>query len=51
VLLPNRLDVQNLEDMFTSETIAIAKREGQLAIPLANAFAHCSIALLSGLKK
>jgi (1->4)-alpha-D-glucan 1-alpha-D-glucosylmutase len=48
VLLPKKLERRSFRDVFTGQTIAVENRDGQASIPLAKAFAHCSVALLTG---
>jgi (1->4)-alpha-D-glucan 1-alpha-D-glucosylmutase len=48
VVLPKKLERQSFRDVFTGQTIAVERRDGQASIPLSKAFAHCPVALLSG---
>ena len=49
LLMPRRLAPGGFRDLFTGQTIAAEPRNGKVALPLAKLFAHCPVALLSGI--
>jgi (1->4)-alpha-D-glucan 1-alpha-D-glucosylmutase len=46
VVLPRRMRHRAFRDVFTGKEIAAQSREGRWVLPIAEAFAHCPVALL-----
>jgi (1->4)-alpha-D-glucan 1-alpha-D-glucosylmutase len=44
--LPKKIKHSSFQDVFTGQRLAVAERDGEPALPLAQVFAHCPVALL-----
>jgi hypothetical protein len=49
ITLPNKIEHQRFEDIFTGQKIEVTHRDGAAVIPLSKVFSHCPIAILAGL--
>jgi len=51
IVLPEELSTQNWRDVLSGETVPVEQREHQVVFPLAKAFSHCPVALLTNSPK
>jgi (1->4)-alpha-D-glucan 1-alpha-D-glucosylmutase len=49
ITLPEKIEHQSFQEIFTGQTIEVTRRDGEAVIPLAKVFSHCPVALLAGL--